>query len=130
MHHAHVKGLMLDVFLEHKPTWIKSILVIDDNLDVQKTIREFKSDIPITIIPIPSKLKQIHEVAYDTHYLEHTQKITQQPKLSVTQSITSSVLSSVPKKKSFFGLFGGKKSTKNATSRKNKKTIKMKSRKK
>ena len=116
----HVKGLMMELFLEHKPKWVKSIFVIDDNIDVQQTISEFKSDIPITLIPMPSEFSKINEVDYNKHYLDHTQKlqnsITQQP------TIQNSI---IPKTKKgimgFFG-FGGRKTKKNKKIRKTKKS--------
>lgn len=57
----HVKGLLLDLFLRYPPLWVSSIVFVDDNADVIKTISHFyptdnKLTIPlITMIPIIDK---------------------------------------------------------------------------
>ena len=115
--YKHVKGLMMEIFLNHKPTWVKSILVFDDNQDVIKTFNtNFTSNnIPITFIPVP-KWADIDTVNYDIFYLKHQNSITQQP------TIQNSI---IPKTKKgimgFFG-FGGRKTKKNKKIRKTKKS--------
>jgi hypothetical protein len=57
--YPHTKGLMLDLFLHHKPNWVSSIIIADDDKDVIKTVKNFKpvNDEmvvpPITMISIP-----------------------------------------------------------------------------
>ena len=53
------KGLLLDLFMEHKPTWVNSIIVIDDKLSVIDSIERFKTethhDLAITAIHVSSQ---------------------------------------------------------------------------
>ena len=73
--YPHEKGVMMDLFLKYKPPWVHSILVIDDNADVIKTILQIaereKTNIIITPIFIPTKINQdanINEIIYSDDY--------------------------------------------------------------
>mmetsp|Transcript_11607 Transcript_11607/g.13988 ORF Transcript_11607/g.13988 Transcript_11607/m.13988 type:complete len:270 (+) Transcript_11607:61-870(+) len=51
--YKHNKGLLLDLFIQHKPDWIESILVFDDNKQVINDISQFQMVDKDLIIPLP-----------------------------------------------------------------------------
>ncbi|QDP73746.1 hypothetical protein FOG18_13900 (plasmid) [Legionella israelensis] len=57
-HTGHTKGLLLDFFLHHKPDWVSSIIIADDNKGVIEAVEEYKEkqapEIPITTIEVTS----------------------------------------------------------------------------
>jgi hypothetical protein len=59
--YKHNKGLLLDLFLRHKPAWISSLIVVDDNHNVIESISNFKAvddnvRFPlISMIPVPAE---------------------------------------------------------------------------
>lgn len=88
--YRHNKGLLLDAFLRHKPDWVNSVIVFDDNKDVIQDIQFFKlapdehvheanalhSKVvvpPITMVPVTStKLKEEY---YDAYIAGHVAKV-------------------------------------------------------
>ncbi len=57
--YSHSKGLLLDLFLSHKPEWVSSVLVADDREEVIAAVSEFKpvSSLRPYLIPALSALK-------------------------------------------------------------------------
>lgn len=51
--YAHNKGLLLDLFLFHLPSWVKSIVVVDDNKTVCQDITNFR---PVSLSPSAAEL--------------------------------------------------------------------------
>ena len=53
------KGLLLDLFMKHKPTWVNSIIVMDDKPSVIDSIERFKTethpDLAITAVHVSSQ---------------------------------------------------------------------------
>eukprot|EP00928_Gymnodinium_smaydae_P063747 TRINITY_DN47246_c0_g1_i1.p1 TRINITY_DN47246_c0_g1~~TRINITY_DN47246_c0_g1_i1.p1 ORF type:complete len:455 (+),score=53.96 TRINITY_DN47246_c0_g1_i1:33-1367(+) len=54
--YSHVKGLLLDLFLRHAPSWMESVVVFDDNRLVNETITNFA--------PVPDDLLSAGALAY------------------------------------------------------------------
>lgn len=89
--YKHNKGLLLDAFLRHKPNWVDSVIVFDDNTSVIEDVRTFKpapaqhvhdpngtqeSAIyvpPITIVPVTSMIAK--QEYYDALITGHLAKI-------------------------------------------------------
>jgi len=78
--YRHCKGLLLDLFLRHRPDWVGSIVVIDDNKDVVADVTSFK---PVSTLPMAGTLPPVSVVAitpegirqgqsyYDVHLADH-----------------------------------------------------------
>ncbi|WP_131751175.1 hypothetical protein [Legionella erythra] len=67
---GHTKGLMLDFFLHHKPEWVSSILVVDDNIDVIQGIDKLdkKPSLPISTLTIKKiESEDVYDAAIEKH---------------------------------------------------------------
>lgn len=69
---GHTKSLMLDFFLHHKPDWISSILVVDDNINVIQGIGTYKETrnpkLPIGTLQIEQmESEEVYGAAIDEH---------------------------------------------------------------
>lgn len=75
-HTGHTKGLLLDFFLHHKPDWVSSIIIADDNKGVIEAVEEYKemkaSEIPITAIEVTSYDMDVK--FYDQRIKAHLEK--------------------------------------------------------
>ncbi|MBA3537079.1 MAG: hypothetical protein H0T84_10795 [Tatlockia sp.] len=72
--YKHNKALLLDLFLRHKPAWISSLVVIDDNDDVIESISNFKAVDEQVRLPLITMLPVRAEKMGLTYYHEILQK--------------------------------------------------------
>lgn len=88
--YKHNKGLLLDAFLRHKPTWVSGVIVFDDNKSVAEDVQSFKpvaaehvsesNDAqrsvavpPITMVPVTST--RLQQEYYDVYITQHLAKV-------------------------------------------------------
>lgn len=73
--YSHTKGLMLEAFLAHKPEWVSSIIVADDNQQVIESVARMKESkkpgIAITTIHVDKHNRKAQE--YDDTIKTHLQ---------------------------------------------------------
>jgi hypothetical protein len=74
------KGPIMDLFLSQRPSWVHSILVIDDNPDVIETIKIISAREQNKIIITPISIRKtdfnnIPESYYDVCLIEHMNKV-------------------------------------------------------
>ena len=57
--YPHTKGLLLEKFMENKPDWVSSIVVVDDNQNVIDSVQKYNdeksSPVPVSAIKVTSK---------------------------------------------------------------------------
>ncbi|QRN04469.1 hypothetical protein GH742_11600 [Legionella sp. MW5194] len=69
---GHTKSLMLDFFLHHKPDWVSSILIVDDNINVIQGVDMYKAThnpgLPIGTLYIQKmESEEVYTAAMETH---------------------------------------------------------------
>lgn len=77
--YTHTKGLMLDLFLRNRPSWVSSIVVADDNKKVIETITNFQPVEETTVVPvitiIPVTSAQLDEEYFDNKLKDHKKAV-------------------------------------------------------
>lgn len=90
----HNKGLLLDMFLAHKPEWVGSVIVADDNEKVIKDVSDFRrvsgdrAGIPVTMIPVREECvdPEYYKAQVDEHWAKVPVEQRPRPKAPVSRS--------------------------------------------
>jgi hypothetical protein len=77
--YAHCKGLMLDLFLWHAPDWVNSVIVCDDNEQVNETMTSFHRVDPSALVPPLTMIfvssEKTDATVYNKQLDEHLKKV-------------------------------------------------------